>query len=203
MLKIQNLSFQYDKKGPRVLNEISLQAKKGELIGVLGTNGSGKTTLLKCIAGLLNTRDSIFIDNRDIADHSLKERGRKVAYVSQQSNKSCMTVFESILLGRLPHFQGSPTQKDHELTENLLNALDLQKLAWRKCVQLSEGEFQKVLLARSIIQEPEILLLDEPTNFLDIKNRIEVMKLFLELVKKQGVTSLVSLHDINLRTPSK
>jgi len=194
-LIIDNLEFKY--KDSSILNNISLELKKGEIVAILGENGAGKSTLLKTIAKVIKPlRGTIYVDNTDIQKLNLKTFGKKVGYVNQKTNGGYLSVFDTLLLGRKIYFNNSPTKEDLKKVESILKRLNLEKKALIPTNELSGGELQKVVIARAILQESEVLLLDEPTNNLDIKNQIEILKLIKE-ISENKLTILV-LHDINL-----
>jgi len=194
-LIIDNLEFEY--KNSSILNNISLELKKGEVVAILGENGAGKSTLLKTIAKVIKPlKGTIYLDNIDIQKLNLKTFGKKIGYVNQKTNGGYLSVFDTLLLGRKIYFNNSPTKEDLKKVESILKRLNLEKKALVATNELSGGELQKVVIARAILQESEVLLLDEPTNNLDIKNQIEILKLIKE-ISKNKLTILV-LHDINL-----
>lgn len=194
-LIIDNLEFKY--KDSSILNNISLELKKGEIVAILGENGAGKSTLLKTIAKVIKPlRGTVYVDNIDIQKLNLKTFGKKVGYVNQKTNGGYLSVFDTLLLGRKIYFNNSPTKEDLKKVESILKRLNLEKKALISTNELSGGELQKVVIARAILQESEVLLLDEPTNNLDIKNQIEILKLIKE-ISENKLTILV-LHDINL-----
>ena len=123
---------------------------------------------------------------------------KKMAYVSQQNEAPQNTVFDSILIGRVPYIKGKATKEDYAMVQEIIGRLNLNDYAMREATSLSGGEFQKVVLARALAQEPEILLLDEPTSNLDIRNQVEVMKLMKQYCKDKQISVIVSIHDMNL-----
>jgi iron complex transport system ATP-binding protein len=129
-------------------------------------------------------------------------RGREVArcfgYVPQQQSEAPLSVFETVLLGRRPYIRWAASERDYEVVERVLGLLQLEDLSLRSLDSLSGGEIQKVLLARALAQEPQVLLLDEPTSNLDLKNQLEVLRLILRAVREQGLSAIVSIHDLNL-----
>ncbi len=197
MLDVKNLTFSYNKN--IVLDDLSFSVNKNEIIGLLGVNGAGKSTLLKCLGNIIKPKGgSVFINNKDICRLKRNTIAKQVSYVCQNSAECGFSVFESILMGRRPYFNFLPKEKDFELVEDLLSLLNLENFANRDVGDLSGGEYQKVVLARAIVQEPNLLLLDEPTNHLDIKNQFTLMDIFYHLVKVHGITSIISFHDINM-----
>ncbi len=197
VLEIKNVSFSYGKFS--VLYDISFGVKKGEVVSVLGMNGVGKSTLLKCINGILRPQSGeVLVDGRDIKRMNRIEIARKISYVPQRPEVPSVTVFDAVLLGRKPYIRWDATKKDIEITNNILKMLGLEKLSLKYINELSGGEFQKVVIARALVQQPSVMLLDEPTNNLDIKNQLEVMSIIKKISRVHNIASVVVMHDINL-----
>ena len=197
ILSVDGVEFAY--RSRKVLNNIKFEVKRGEVVSILGVNGAGKSTLLKCINKILKPkRGTILIDNFDIRQLDNLELAKKVGYVPQRAEGNYMTVFDAVLLGRKPHIKWEVSDRDIEITHKVLKLLNLEDYALRYTNELSGGELQKVIIARALVQEPQILLLDEPTNNLDLKNQLEVMKIIREVSKSQNIASIVVMHDLNL-----
>ena len=197
ILSVDGVEFAY--KSRQILNNIKFEVKRGEVISILGVNGAGKSTLLKCINKILKPkRGTILIDNFDINQLDNLELAKKVGYVPQRAEGNYMTVFDAVLLGRKPHIKWEVSDRDIEITYKVLKLLNLEDYALRYTNELSGGELQKVIIARALVQEPQILLLDEPTNNLDLKNQLEVMRIVREVSKSQNIASIVVMHDLNL-----
>lgn len=197
ILTVQGVHFQYP--GRSVLEDVSFDVKKGELLAILGTNGTGKTTLLKCINRILKpVSGSVMIDNLDVKTLNRKELARLTGYVEQQHTGSCATVFNTVLLGRKPYIEWDITQKDIHIANQALESLGLADYALRHLNQLSGGELQKVIIARALAQEPQLLLMDEPTSNLDLKNQLEVLTLIRKITRDRGITTVIAMHDLNL-----
>ncbi len=197
-VKVENISFSYGKL--QVLDDVTINVKEGEIVCLLGPNGSGKSTLLKCILGVLKPqRGRIIINGSEISDLDPLEIAKLIGYVPQVIEQTFpMTVFETILTGRLPHLTWMPKLSDLEAVRSVMKILNIEELAWKSLNELSGGQRQKVLLAMALVKEPSILLLDEPTSNLDLNNQLEVMDVISDLVRNQGVTAIVALHDLNL-----
>ena len=197
ILELKNIEFAYN--GSPVLRGIEFAVREGELVSILGVNGAGKSTLLKCINGILKPqKGEIFIDHTDIKRASRTEIAKVLAYVPQRSEQSFITVFDAVLLGRKPYIKWDVTKNDIEITERVLSILGLKKLSLRYINELSGGEFQKVVIARALVQQPKVILLDEPTNNLDPKNQFEVMDIIKKISKRKGISSVIVMHNINL-----
>ena len=199
MLKVENLSFCYGKKRPPVLQGINLELAAGEIGILLGKNGSGKTTLFKNILGILSpSSGSIYFDGQNLLDMPRRERAKLVAYVPQDIHFGAMTVFDSVLLGRISYFGVQASQRDYQVVERVLEDMGLQEYALLSVQQLSGGERQKVAIARAMAQEPRLLVFDEPTGNLDIANQHLIIQESKRLAKERNIGILSSIHDLNL-----
>lgn len=197
ILSVQGVSFRY--KSVTVLDGVSFEMGKGQVIGVLGVNGAGKSTLLKCVNKILKpSKGSILLNGEDILRLSGVRIARRIGYVPQKYTEDTLTVFDTVLLGRKPHIKWAAVKRDYEIVERTLHTMKLDRLALRKVSQLSGGESQKVIIARALAQEPDILLLDEPTSNLDVKNQIDVMGLIRNVAHDHDVSVIVTMHDLNL-----
>ena len=196
VIKIDRLSFKYDKE---ILKNISVDIEAGAFVSLLGINGAGKSTLLKNLNQILSPyKGTIYIRGETLKHMKRSQLAKKMAYVSQQNEAPQNTVFDSILIGRVPYIKGKATKEDYAMVQEIIGRLNLNDYAMREATSLSGGEFQKVVLARALAQEPEILLLDEPTSNLDIRNQVEVMKLMKQYCKDKQISVIVSIHDMNL-----
>jgi len=197
ILAVNEISFRYNSRP--VLRDVTFELSSGQILGVLGVNGAGKSTLLKCINKILRPSiGSVLLDGVDL----LKLRGdavaRRIGYVPQRYGEDRVTVFDAVLLGRKPHIKWAATEQDLRVVERLLKLMGLEKYAMRPISTLSGGEAQKVIIARALAQEPKVLLLDEPTSSLDLRNQLEVMNLVANVVRTEGVSAIVAIHDLNL-----
>lgn len=197
MLSVKDLRFSYD--DVPVLNGISFDAEPNTIISILGPNGTGKTTLLKCLCNLHRPQSgSITIDGKDILSMPGREIAKHIGFVPQSTQPTRATVFDTALIGRKPHMDWSMSKKDYDITWDVLKSMKLDHLALRKTNEISGGEFQKVQIARAIIQEPEVLILDEPSNNLDISNQHRTMHAIMDFVSSRGMCTIMTMHDINL-----
>ena len=196
-LKIQGVRFSYN--STPILKGINFSVKKGELVSILGINGAGKSTLLKTINLILKPQKGTVILNGEIVEkYTNRERARLIGYVPQFCPRRAMTVFDAVLLGRKPYIMWDVKELDIKKAKEVLNKLFLQNIALRNISELSGGEFQKVMIARALAQEPEVLLLDEPTTNLDMKNQTEVMNLIRKITKEKNISTIMVIHDVNL-----
>lgn len=196
-LEVKDVVFGYREK--KVLDGFTFTAEGNKIISILGPNGVGKTTLLKCICGFITPQSgSVMIDDKNVREMSARELAKHIGYVPQKCPVPRTTVFDAVLIGRRPYIEWSVTNRDLEITWNALDSLGLTDLALRYADEISGGEFQKVQIARAIVQEPNVLILDEPTNNLDIANQHMTMHMVLDAVNSKGICTIMTMHDINL-----
>lgn len=200
MLKINNLSVFYGDR--QILHEIQLEVQSGEIVALLGPNGAGKSTLIRSISGVIPIRNgNIFVDQKDVTSLSTMERARHISVVPQAiSVPPAFTVWETVLLGRTPYlnFLGQTSAKDEAIARQALEQVDVLHLIDKRMDEISGGEQQRVLLARTLAQDTPILLMDEPTTHLDISHQIDLLKLITKQAREKNLTVLVALHDLNL-----
>ena len=196
----ENLDVGYEKKV--VVEQVDVCGIKGQLICLLGPNGAGKTTILRTLAGLLApVKGAVQINGDDIRDMKKADLAKKLAVVlTEQVSLGLLTVYEIASMGRYPHtnFMGKLTQEDKEIVDKSLRAVNAVHLQDRYYSELSDGEKQKIMIVRALVQQPELIVLDEPTSHLDIKHKIEVIRILHKLCMEKGITVIVSLHDIDL-----
>jgi len=198
MLEIKNITFRYNRRAPLILDNINLTLEKGEIGILLGKNGSGKTTLFKNILGIEKPESgSILYDGKDLLRLSRRERAGYIAYVPQNIQFGDLTVYDTVLMGRMAYFGLRAGKEDEKITEEVLNDMGLTELASRNANELSGGERQKIAIARALVQEPKLLIFDEPTGNLDIANEQLILKEAKKVAKEKGIGILTSLHDLN------
>ena len=198
MLTVENLHFRYSKKGAPVLQGASLQLQQGEIGILLGRNGSGKTTLFKNILGIEKpSAGSITFGGEDLLKMNRRERARRIAYVPQHIHFGDLTVFDSVLMGRISYFGMKAGQADYEAVEAILTDMELLDFANRSAEELSGGEKQKIAIARAMAQEPKLMVFDEPTGNLDIANEQLIIEEAKKLARSKNISILSSLHDLN------
>ncbi len=200
VLSCRNLVVGYP--DTKVITGINLSFEAGQFITLLGPNGAGKTTLLRTLTRHLPPiSGGVFVGNRPLKSLKQTELAKIMAVVlTDKVTPPLFTVFQFVALGRYPHtdFLGRLGKNDTEVVTRSLAAVQADDLTDRDFASLSDGERQKVLVARALAQEPEILLLDEPTAHLDLKHRMEIMAILRDLCRSKGITVIASLHDVDI-----
>jgi iron complex transport system ATP-binding protein len=198
MLKIKDLHFRYSANAAPVLKGASLELRQGEVGILLGKNGSGKTTLFKNILGIEKPKSgSIEFDEENLLKMNRRERARRIAYVPQDIHFGALTVFDSILMGRVSYFGLKASLDDYMAVEKIIADMGLSSFAHRNVDELSGGERQKIAIARAMAQEPKLMVFDEPTGNLDIANEQLIIEEAKRLARQKNIGILSSLHDLN------
>ena len=197
-LKIKDVSFSYS--SVPVLHDVSFELGGNELVSILGPNGVGKSTLIHCINKILApTSGAVLIDGKDVSEIKLKELAKQIGYVPYSANDSFpLSVIDTVMIGRHPHSKWGTLDKDLDIVYDTLRMLGISHLAMRPFNELSAGQHQKVMLARGLVQEPEILLLDEPTSNLDVRHQLDVTKMLKRLSREKNILIVMISHDINI-----
>lgn len=197
-IMIDGIDFSYS--SVPVLKDITLNLDGPQFVSILGPNGVGKSTLIHCINKVLKpTKGTVMVDEVNVDDIKLKDMAKKIGYVPYASTDSFpLTVVDTVLMGRSPHSGWRSTDEDLNIVYNVLKMLHIDDLAMRSFNELSAGQHQKVMLARGLVQDPEILLLDEPTSNLDIKHQLEVTYILKNLARSQNLLVIMISHDINI-----
>ncbi|SEQ95560.1 ABC transporter ATP-binding protein [Piscibacillus halophilus] len=200
MLDIQNVSKSVD--GKPIVQDIQLSIQKGKCIGLIGPNGAGKSTVVKLISALEKpSAGQIQFMGKDVQDWSVKKLAQHIAVLTQEGLAPYpITVYDAILMGRYPHlgFFQRESKRDYEIVEEVLKITDLTEFRDQLLDTLSGGERQRVAIAKAMVQQPELLLLDEPTTYLDIGHQLNILKLVQDWQKRDGLTVVMVLHDLNL-----
>ena len=199
-LRLDKVSLGYGKR--TVLHNISLEAKPGEMLGIIGPNGSGKSTLIRGITRLISpSSGQIFLDGQDVASISRLDLARLVAVVPQNPVlPELFTALEVVLMGRTPHLGlfRHEGEKDLAIVRRAMEVTQTIAFTERRIGELSGGERQRLTIARALAQEPKMILLDEPTAHLDINYQIETLDLARQLCLEQKLIVVATLHDLNL-----
>jgi iron complex transport system ATP-binding protein len=199
-LEATGIQFAYGQRS--ILNDINLEARFGEVIGLVGPNGSGKTTLLRIASGsLAPQKGAVYIQGRALPSLRPKDRARLVAMVHQSpAVPPGFTALEVVLMGRNPHlgFLQWEGPKDIEVCRQVMELTETWEFADRPVSALSGGELQRVFIARALAQETPVLILDEPTSHLDISFQTNVLDMIETIRRKTRITVLVAMHDLTL-----
>lgn len=214
MLNINNLSASYGENN--VLSNISFSVGENQALSILGSNGCGKTTLLKCIASLIDYQGEILLDNANIKEMKKNELALKVGVLGQLSQTYYpYSVYDTVMMGRYSQIKYRnkhgksksifslldvtiPNKQDKEYVNKCLEMTDLIDIKNKNINTLSGGQLQRVFLARTFAQEPEIILLDEPSNHLDLKHQTQLISYLKEWIKEGNHSVIGVFHDINL-----
>jgi iron complex transport system ATP-binding protein len=201
-LQTIDLSIGYGTSVAPLAAGLNLGLPRGELVCLLGPNGTGKSTLLRTLCGLQPPlAGRVLLEGQDLVGLSPVARGRRLAVVlTDRITAGMMTGYDVVALGRHPHtdWTGSLTPRDHQAIAQALESTDATALAARQVSELSDGERQRVMVARALAQQPAVMLLDEITAFLDLPRRIEIMDLLAALAHERGLAIVVSTHDLEL-----
>jgi iron complex transport system ATP-binding protein len=194
-LKLNDAEFSYGNKP--IFTELGINIHKSEVQCILGANGCGKTTLLRCLSGSLRlTKGTIRIDGADINSLKVDEIARKIGFVFQEHAAPFpFSVLEVVRMGRAPHLKifATPSKNDTDIALQKLELVGMLHLKDTPYTQISGGERQLVLIARTLAQEPEIILMDEPTSHLDFRNQTIVLQIVNKLAQK-GLGILMTSH---------
>lgn len=195
-----NLSVGYH--GQVLIHDICLSLEKGKILTLIGPNGAGKSTILKSITRQLATiRGTVTVGGQELSHWPAKEMAKSVAVVlTDRIQPELMTCAEVVAAGRYPYTNilGRLTPEDKRAVREAMERVHALELAQRDFVTLSDGQRQRILLARAICQEPEVIVLDEPTAYLDIRHKIELLDVLRSMAREQGTTVILSLHEIDL-----
>lgn len=196
----KDLSVGYN--GNVLIHDISIGISRGEIVTLIGPNGSGKSTILKSITKQLQMiSGTVFLAGKNLSKLAYKELSTQMAVVlTERMKPELMTCHDVVATGRYPYTGrlGILSKEDEEKVEECLNLVHALELGSRDFNAISDGQRQRVLLARAICQEPDIIILDEPTSFLDIRHKLELLSILRRMAKEKGITVIMSLHEIDL-----
>ncbi len=196
ILEVKDLGFSYHNK-KQVFSNVNLSLDAGEILTILGPNGAGKSTLLNCLANLLTPNSGqVLLEGRNVRDISLREVARIMGYVPQTHTPAYgYNVRDFVVMGRAPYlgmFQ-KPSAEDYALADQVMESMNISKLANRPYTEISGGERQQATIARVIVQQPKIIMFDEPTNHLDYGNQLRAVKMVKDLAR-QGYAVVMTTH---------
>lgn len=198
--RTEKLSVGYEKKP--LIENIDVTLEKGEILTLIGPNGAGKSTILKSIARQLTlVGGAIYLDEKNVGKMSGTELSQNMAVVfTKRLRAERMTCEDVVETGRYPYTGtfGILSEKDHVIVEEALRLVHAEEIRDQSFSAISDGQRQRIMLARAICQEPEIIILDEPTSYLDIRYKLEFFSILQELQKKRQLTVIMSLHELDL-----
>lgn len=203
-LETQNLTVGYTHKkvSTSVLSNLNLKVKIGELVCVLGRNGIGKSTLLRTLSRVQKPLNgAVLLDGIDINDINQMRLAQLLGVVlTERVNIGSLPAYKVVELGRYAYsgWTGSLSAEDQHIVDWAIHAVDAEHLVCKDMAELSDGERQRIMIARALAQEPTLLVLDEPTAFLDVPARVELMGLLRKLAREQNMSIIVSSHELEL-----
>ena len=196
LIRVENLSWQADDNC--ILNDINFSVKTGSFTGLIGANGAGKSSLLRCLYRFIKPDTGcVSFQQNDIWHLSANDYAKQIAVVLQEAPAQFnLSVYDVVSLGLIPHqpFFSSSKILDNDKVNKAIHQVGLTDKTLQPFEHLSGGEKQRALIARAIVQSPQLLIMDEPTSHLDVKYQIQVM----ELARSLGITVIASFHDLNL-----
>lgn len=204
ILKTEKLSIGYASKKAEtvVASGVQIELKKGELIGLIGANGIGKSTLLRTLTNVQKPLSGqIIINEKSILDYNPLDLAKVMSLVlTEKIASKNLSVFELIALGRQPYtnWVGNLSEQDKNVINTAILQTNIEELQHKKCFELSDGQLQKVMIARALAQDTDLIILDEPTSHLDMYHKAYILKLLQKLAKDTGKTILFSSHEIDL-----
>ncbi|MCR5415601.1 MAG: ABC transporter ATP-binding protein [Pseudobutyrivibrio sp.] len=197
IIKISDLVVGY---GAPVVSQVNINVAPGEIIAIIGPNGAGKSTILKTITKQLKKLDGkIYIDETDDDSISGEDLAKKLSMVSTEKiHPELMTCWDVVATGRYPYTGrlGILSKEDNEAVDKAIALVGAEDVAAKDFSRISDGQRQRIMLARAICQEPEILILDEPTSFLDIQFKVDILGVIRRLAKEKGIAVIMSIHEL-------
>ncbi|NLO84808.1 MAG: ABC transporter ATP-binding protein [Clostridiales bacterium] len=188
--------------GKTLIKDINIRLEQGQILTLIGPNGAGKSTILKSITRHLEPiSGTVYIDSAQIHTMSAHDLAKRLSVVlTERIRPEMMTCYDVVASGRYPYTGrfGMLSDHDHGIIRQSLARVHAQDIAPRDFLKISDGQRQRILLARAICQEPEVIVLDEPTSFLDIRHKIELLDILLDMSRQKGITVILSLHEIDL-----
>ena len=199
-LKTQDLCVGYD--GKALIRDVALHVRRGQIVTLIGPNGSGKSTILKTVISQLPAIEgNVFLDGEDLRTRNRNDIARRMAILmTARMDPELMTCRDVVSTGRYPYTGklGILRAEDKKIVEDSLAQADALGFADRSFQAVSDGQRQRVLLARALCQQPELIILDEPTSFLDIRYKLELLSILKRMVREKDLAVLMSLHELEL-----
>ena len=199
-ISTERLTVGYD--GKPLIENINIGVRRGEILTLIGPNGSGKSTILKSMIKQLRLiAGTVVLDGKDMAGLKEHDIAKKLAIVMTERIKGeLMTCWDIAATGRYPYTGrlGILTKEDRAIVDAAIETVHAAEFADRPFSAISDGQRQRILLARAIAQQPEIIVLDEPTSFLDVKHKLELLDILKTMVREKNVAVIVSLHELDL-----
>jgi iron complex transport system ATP-binding protein len=197
-MQAEGITFSYSQDiTAAVFHNLSFSVAPGNILCLLGPNGTGKSTLLKCLSGILHIQQGrVLLEGKSLFTFKLQEIAQRIGYVPQGLTSAFpFRIKDIVVMGRAPHLSilASPSQKDMNLAFEAMEATGIRHLADRPCNSVSGGEWQLTLIARALVQKPQILLLDEPTSHLDLGNQLRILQVISALAA-EGMTIIMASH---------
>lgn len=197
---VKNMSVGYAQKP--LIQEIEIGLEKGEILCLIGPNGAGKSTVLKSIAGQLKLlRGAVYLREEVLSEMKRERLAQKMSVVFTEKLKTeMMTCRDVVATGRYPYtgWFGRLSEKDEQIIEDVMDLIHITDIKGQDFGRISDGQKQRVMLARAICQEPEVVILDEPTSYLDVRYKLEFLSILQEMREKKGLTVIMSLHELEL-----
>lgn len=199
-LETERLSVGYD--GKPLIRDVCLQVQRGKIVTLIGPNGSGKSTILKTIVGQLSkVSGTVLLEGAPMERCGQKEIAKRMAILmTERIHPELMTCYDVVSTGRYPYTGalGLLGKEDKRIVEESLELVHGRDMADRPFDAISDGQRQRILLARALCQTPEIIVLDEPTSYLDIRYKLELLTILKTMVREKNLAVLMSLHELDL-----
>ena len=199
-LSTENLTVGYD--GQPLIREVCLSVQRGRIVTLIGPNGSGKSTILKTVVGQLSkVSGTVLLEGSPMEQLRQNEIAKKMAILmTQRVHPELMTCFDVVSTGRYPYTGalGLLSKEDKRIVMDAMALVHSADLADRPFEAISDGQRQRILLARALCQQPEIIVLDEPTSYLDIRYKLELLTILKTMVREKNLAVLMSLHELDL-----
>ena len=198
-LHTENMTVGYD--GKPLIEHIEIGVRRGEILTLIGPNGSGKSTILKSMIRQLKLiAGTVVLDGQAMAGMKEGDIAQRLSVMTERIKAELMSCYDLVATGRYPYTGrlGLLSEEDHRIVREAIRTVHAEEFADRPFTEISDGQRQRLLLARAICQEPEVIVLDEPTSFLDIRHKLELLDILKNLVREKNVAVILSLHELDL-----